>query len=450
MTSVEGDKEAPVHYDRHSPDYIDHFDDITHELHSKCPIAWSDTYGGHWVASGYKEVFEIARDATLLSNDHDFRGERKSYQGITIPSQPGRASRGGFLEMDPPEQRDYRRILDPYLSPAAVARWAPMVEDLTRASLDERIETGTIDFVDDLANIVPAVMTLAMLGLPLVDWVIYCEPAHAGVYTPPDSPDMPRVIAAGMAMGQRLAESVIDVRRNRWPGMVDALVTGQVCGAPISDDDIRDTVILLIGGGFDTTTSLTAHSLEWLSEHPAERDRLRADPHGLLDSATEEFLRFYTPAPGDGRTVTRQHELSGKRLEEADRLWLSWSMANRDPSVFPDPDDVKIDRKHNRHTSFGLGLHRCIGSNVARSVFKTMLSAVLQRMPDYRCDPAGAVHYDTIGTINGMKHLPATFTPGSRLGAGLDETISHWQKVVVEQRLAEPVVRGAQANDSVA
>jgi len=276
--------------------------------------------------------------------------------------------------------------------------------------------------------------------------VIYCEPAHAGVYTPPDSPDMQRVIAAGLAMGQRLAESVIDVRRHPRPGMVDALVTGEVCGAPISDDDIRDTVILLIGGGFDTTTSLTAHALEWLSEHPAERDRLRADPHGLLDSATEEFLRFYTPAPGDGRTVTRQHELSGKHLEEADRLWLSWSMANRDPSVFPDPDVVMIDRKHNRHTSFGLGLHRCIGSNVARSVFKTMLSAVLDRMPDYACDPAGAVHYDTIGVINGMKHLPATFTPGARRGAGLDETIAHWQKVVDEQRLAEPVVRAARTD----
>ena len=102
-----------------------------------------------------------------------------------------------------------------------------------------------------------------------------------------------------------------------------------------------------------------------------------------MDSATEEFLRFYTPAPGDGRTVTRNYDLSGCKLEEGDRLWLSWAMANRDPSVFPHPDEVKIDRKANRHTSFGLGVHRCIGSNVARAVFKTMLTAVLERMPDY-------------------------------------------------------------------
>jgi cytochrome P450 len=445
--SAEGDKDTPFHFDRHTPDYIDHFSDITHELHSRCPIAWTETYGGHWVASGYKEVFEIARNATLLSNDNDVKGERKGYQGITIPGQPGRDSRGGFLEMDPPEQRDYRRALDPYLSPAAVARWKPMTEDLTRACLDERIETGTIDFVDDLANIVPAVVTLALMGLPLVDWVIYCEPAHATVFTPPDSPDMARVMEGAIAMGMRLTESIRQARESPRPGMVKALIEASVCDAATTDEDIRDTLTLLIGGGFDTTTALTAHALEWLSQNPAERDRLRSDLAGLIDSATEEFLRVYTPAPGDGRTVTRDYELSGKVLEEDDRLWLSWAMANRDPSVFPDPDVLKIDRKHNRHTSFGLGLHRCIGSNVARAGFKVMLAAVLERMPDYHCDPAGAVHYDTIGVINGMKHLPATFTPGTRVGPGLDETIAHWQEVIDEQGLAEPVTRASQIEE---
>ena len=106
-----------------------------------------------------------------------------------------------------------------------------------------------------------------------------------------------------------------------------------------------------------------------------------------------------------------------------------------------------IDRKHNRHTSFGLGLHRCIGSNVARAVFKVMLGAVLERMPDYQCDPAGAVHYDTVGLINGMKHLPATFTPGERLGPNLDDTIAHWQRVIDDERMAEPVTPSVRALD---
>ncbi|MDA8046116.1 MAG: cytochrome P450 [Actinomycetota bacterium] len=440
MTTT-GDKASPFHFDRHAPEYIDHFDDLTHQLHEKCPIAWTETWGGHWVASGYKEVFEIARHGSLLSNDHDVHHERKGWQGITIPSPPGRDTRGGFLEMDPPEQRDWRRAIDPYLSPAAINRWKPMLDDLTRACIDERIETGTIDFVDDLANVVPAIMTLALMGLPLADWEIYCEPAHAQVYTPPTSPDMARVIEMTSVTQQKLLDGIRECRRNPRPGMVLGLIEAEIMGGPASDSDIRDTLGLLIGGGFDTTTALTAHSLQWLGENPTERARLRAELPELIDLATEEFLRYYTPAPGDGRTVTCEYELSGHHLEEGDRLWLSWAMANRDPSVFEEPDAVKIDRRHNRHTSFGLGVHRCIGSNVARTVFKAMLTAVLDRIPDYVCDPSGAVHYDTIGVINGMKHLPATFTPGLRIGKGIEETIGLWQKSIDEEGLARPVTR---------
>ena len=138
--------------------------------------------------------------------------------------------------------------------------------------------------------------------------------------------------------------------------------------------------------------------------------------------------------------------IAGQAFKEGERLWLSWAMANRDPSVFPHPNELDLGRQGNRHSSFGLGIHRCIGSNMARMVFKRMLTAVLDRMPDYACDPAGAVHYDTIGVIQGMKHLPATFTPGPRIGAGLAETIAAMQQVVDEQRLAEPVtVRRASA-----
>ena len=166
-------KQPRCQFDRHAPEYRHRFAEITREMQATCPVAWSDTHGGHWVAAGQREVFELARSAEYLSNDHDIAGTRRGYKGVSIPAPVDAPIRGGFLEMDPPEQRYYRQLLNPYLSPAAVARWTPLVDELARACLDERIETGRIDFVDDLANIVPAVLTLAMMGIPLEHWTIY-------------------------------------------------------------------------------------------------------------------------------------------------------------------------------------------------------------------------------------------------------------------------------------
>ena len=455
MTTLDEDaarKRHRVEFDRHGTAYRTDFEQITDDLHTRCPVAWTENHGGYWIASGNREVFDIARRADLLSNDNDIEGRRgasRGYTGITIPSPPRgeHSRRGGFLEMDPPEQRHYRQALNAYLSPAAVARWKPVMAEVTRACLDEKIETGSIDFVEDLANIVPAVITMAMLGLPLREWVIYCEPAHASIYTKPDSPEMGKVIEGMIASRTSIFQHIVAIRADPRPGLIDGLIKAEVGGRHPDDLEVLDATNLLIGGGFDTTTALTAHALEWLSENPAERERLSRERETLLDSATEEFLRFYTPAVGDGRTISADCEIAGQRFEEGERLWLSWAMANRDPEVFADPHTVHLDRKGNRHASFGLGIHRCIGSNVARATFKTMITQVLDRMPGFVCDPAGAVHYDTTGIINGMKHLPARFTPGERLGAGLDETLDTLQRICDEQRLAEPVTVRKQAAD---
>src|SRR5215468_6428930 len=230
--TVSNDRERKnYHFDRHAPEYRHHFEAITAEMQGKCPIAWSDTYDGHWVAAGHHEVFELARSAEYLSNDHDILGERRGYRGISIPTPKESFIQGGFLEMDPPEQRLYRQVLNPYLSPAAVARWTPVVDELVRASLDETIETGEIDFVRDLANVVPAVLTLAMMGIPLKDWDVYNEPAHAGVYTPPDSPDLPRVRELQMAMFQHLFGQLMAAKASPRPGLINALVSAEINGA---------------------------------------------------------------------------------------------------------------------------------------------------------------------------------------------------------------------------
>ncbi|MEX5637580.1 cytochrome P450 [Parafrankia sp. FMc2] len=436
-------KQPEIELNRHGLEYRDGFEAWAKRLHVEAPIAWNATHGGYWFVSGNQQVFDLARRADLLSNENDGRGTKHGYFGINIPHEPNpeirRGRHAGFLEMDPPEQRHYRNALNAYLSPAAVARWQPVMDEITRASLDEVIETGRIDFVDHLANVVPAVLTMAMLGLPLTDWVVYCEPAHAAVYTPADSPDWPRVQQQGLLMGQRLFESIQEARSKPRPGMLDALLNANIVGEKPDDEAVVGAMVLLIGGGFDTTTSLTANALNWLSEHPDQRECLVRDWETLRDSATEEFLRFYTPAQGNGRTISQDAEVHGTQFREGDRLWVSWAMANRDETVFEDPHTIHLDRKGNRHSSFGLGIHRCIGSNVARATFKTMLKAVLDRMPDFACDPGGAVRYESTHVINGMQHLPATFTPGKRLGPGLEETIEKLQRACDEQRLAEPV-----------
>lgn len=431
--------EHAFHFDRHTPQYRDEFGAITTQMHARCPLAWTDTYGGHWVAAGNHAVFELAR-CPQVSNDNDVTGTRKGYKGINIPRGDTSVTfRGGMLEMDDPEHREYRTPLNGYLSPAAVQRWVPVVDEIVKACLDEKIEDGRIDFVDDLANIVPAVLTLGLLGVPLRDWEIYCEPAHASVYTPAESPEYRKVTELAVASAMEMMRHVAEIRETPRPGLIDALARIRIDGEPAPDIDILGMLMLLIGGGFDTTTALTAHALEWLSQHPDERARLSRERDTLLNPATEEFLRYFTPAPGDGRTVAADVEVDGVVLKEGERLWLSWAMANRDPELFDRPDEVVLDRKGNRHFSFGLGVHRCIGSNVARTVFKSMLTAVLDRMPDFHCDPAGAVHYETIGVIQGMRHLPATFTPGPRLGPGLDATLEKLQRICDEQRLAAPI-----------
>ncbi|MGH3634025.1 MAG: cytochrome P450, partial [Mycobacterium sp.] len=355
IVSDSGRKKNRYHFDRHTPEYRIQFEKITEEIHAKCPVAWSDTYDGHWVAAGSNEVFELAR-CPHVSNDHDIAGDRNGYKGISIPTAR-RASgvRGGILEMDDPEHRTYRNVLNPYLSPAAVKRWERFIDEIVRASLDEKIEEGRIDFVDDLANIVPAVLTLAMMGIPLKKWAMYSEPTHAAVYTPEHSPDIERVTEMHRQMGIDLLTNMIEIRENPRPGVVNALIQMRIDGEPAPDLEIMGNLGLVIGGGFDTTTALTAHSLEWLSEHPDQRELLSKERDTLLNPATEEFLRFFTPAPGDGRTFSDDVEVEGTQFKEGERLWISWAMANRDPSVFPEPNKIVMDRKGNRHFSFGIG-----------------------------------------------------------------------------------------------
>ena len=155
-----------VDFDHHSKEYREHGMEIAAEARKRCPVAWSEHYGGYWFVTGLDEASAFQKRPDLFSARREVGNPESVYKGIAIPFVESDYP-GGFLEMDPPEQLEYRRILNPFLSPASVAKWEPLIREFTNACIDDFIEEGRGDFVQQVVNVVPAVLTMAMIGLPL-------------------------------------------------------------------------------------------------------------------------------------------------------------------------------------------------------------------------------------------------------------------------------------------
>jgi cytochrome P450 len=188
----------------------------------------------------------------------------------------------------------------------------------------------------------------------------------------------------------------------------------QIDGAPIPTEVAEALVFLTIGGGVDTTTSVASAAFVHLGRHPEHRRALIEQPE-LLDSAAEEFLRMYPPARTHARTVAQETVLGGCAMSKGDRILLSEVSANHDASAFPDAQQFVIDRFPNRHLAFGLGIHRCPGSHLARAQFKEILRQVLRRMPDFVIRHEDVVEYPNWASIGGWSGIPAVFSPGPRV-----------------------------------
>jgi cytochrome P450 len=195
------------------------------------------------------------------------------------------------------------------------------------------------------------------------------------------------------------------------------MINQPIDGAAMTDEDAVENLLLIMIGGFDTSAALLSNALLYLSENPSERERLRSDPT-LIDSATEEFLRFFSPVQNLGRNVTAETVLGGEELKPGDRVLLCWASANLDEEEFPEADQIILDRFPNRHQAFGLGTHRCAGSHLARAEFKISLGEILRRLPDYQVRREHAKRYPSIGSNNGWMSMPAAFTPGTKLSTG--------------------------------
>lgn len=394
-------------FDHYTTEYRDNWPEIVDTNLAKCPVARSDAYGGFWVVSDYASVSRVIRDDAAFTSVHNMDDPSDPRQGIVIPPNPMLQVP---MEFDPPIYNVYRRMLNPYFSPTAARAMEPFVRQAVDAFLDRSCASGRIDFVRDFGNPVPALATMRLVGLPPDDWQTYAEPMHGVVSFPAGSPEYLRCIDALRQLGGALGALVPRLRTEEADGLLGGLAKATIRDKPLPDDEIVLIALLVMQGGVDTTTALLANALCWLQEHPEERGRLSERPE-LLEHATEEFLRIFTPVPALARTATRDVTLGGQEIRAGDRVLMSFAAANRDPAIFDDPGEARLDRFPNPHTAFGLGIHRCVGSNYARSWFQLMLRGVLDRMPDYVVDRAAARRNESIGIINGFVDLPATFTP---------------------------------------
>lgn len=408
---------SSIEFDHYTPEYRENWREICDANLSKCPVAHSTTYGGFWLVSDYASLSRVIRDDATFTSTHNMEDPADPRQGVVIPPNPMLQVP---MEFDPPLYNVYRRMLNPYFSPTAAKTAEPFVRQAVDAFLDKVCATGRMDFVLDLGNPVPALATMKLVGLPLDHWETYAEPMHGIVSHPAGGPEYLRCMNALQQLGGALGALVPRLREEEADGLLSGLAKTTVNGQPLSDGEVVLIALLVMQGGVDTTTALLANTLWWLEEHPEQRQRLIDEP-ALMEHATEEFLRIFTPVPALARTATRDVVLGGQQVREGDRVLMSFAAANRDPAIFDEPGEAKLDRFPNPHTSFGLGIHRCIGSNFARSWFQIMLRGVLDRMPDYTIDRTATRRNDSIGIINGFVNMPATFTPSEPLGVALPQ-----------------------------
>jgi cytochrome P450 len=407
--------DAVVDVDHHSDEYSRNEREVNADLRRRCPVAWNDNYGGFWFVTGYDVVTQAARDGDTFAHKYEPDApDGVNYQGeMGVPRPEGQPPLG-IGEVDGPYHKSLRRALTPFFSSGAVEKMRPFMEQSVHWFLDQRIADGHMDLVLDYASPVPAILTMRLMGLPYDNWRLYADLFHS-VMAASGGAEYEKAIAEVPAMLDGLLKFTAARRADPGDDLTSFLVQFEFDGKRLDDTQLIDILWNLIGGGVDTTTSLTALSLLHLGTHPDLRQQLIEHPR-RYSTAADEYLRFFSVNKQLSRTVSRDTVLGGQRLRRNDRVLSSWIAANHDEAQFDRPDEVVLDRSPNHHVAFGLGAHRCIGAPLARVMFEVMVKAVLTRMPDFDIDLDGVHKYAGNPTMTGIAKLPVTFTPGPSLG----------------------------------
>jgi hypothetical protein len=368
---------------------------IQDDLRQRCPIAHTNRFGGVWLPTRYDDVAAIAHDtdhfssrAIIISN---FRPPRDfAPVGATPP-----------ISSDPPFHRDARKLLLPAFTKSAISRYEESTRAFCHQLIDVFAASETADAAAEYAQHIPMRVIADMLGFPPEDgpqFRVFVEDALEAVNLPPEE----RAARTDNLFNYLYAQVRDHVDHPR-DDLTSFLVDAELGGRKLEPSHVAGTMALLLIAGIDTTWSAIGASLWHLATHSADRERLVADP-ALIPTATEEFLRAYAPVTM-ARLVTEDMHWRDADMKADDWILLSFPAANRDPAQFDRAGEVVIDREVNRHAAFGLGIHRCIGSHLARMELRVAVSTWLERIPSFTLADPGAVIWSA-GQIRGPRLLP--------------------------------------------
>jgi hypothetical protein len=382
---------------------FDHTDDvwaadpypIWEDLRRECPVAHTERYGGAWLATRFDDVAAIAYDTERFTSRSILVSEFRppamlAPEGIAPP-----------ISSDPPFHKDARRMLLPIFSPQAVDKLEPS----TRAYCEELVAPlrgrALVDAAAEYAQHIPVRVIANMLGLPESDADVFRQFVNhvlEGVALPIEQR------AEGMfALFGYLRGHIEDHMANPRDDLITFLLEAELDGQKLDPFQVARTIGLLLIAGIDTTWSAIGASLWHLAKTPADRERLVADP-GLLPVAIEELLRVYAPVTM-ARLVREDMDWRGCPMKAEEWVLLSFPSANRDSDAFDRADEVVIDREENRHAAFGLGIHRCAGSHLARMELRVALEAWLEAFPTFHLADPDAVRWSP-GQVRGPRRLP--------------------------------------------
>jgi cytochrome P450 len=377
---------------------------IWDDLRSSCPIAHTDRRISSWLPTRYEDVTAIAHDIEHFS----------SLRVAVIPGaeddEPDENYEGPDLQYglppisaDPPLHTWTRRLLLPWFSHKRVESYVPMTRDLCRGLLDGFAGLGRADAAAGYAQQIPVRVIAHILGVPadmsdtFTGWV-------RDILEFADDPDRRQHGAEGLL--NYFIEQVEFRRHAPGDDLLSELLHTEVEGKPMDDGIILGIAALVLIAGVDTTWSAIGSSLWHLATHPDDQKRLVAEPE-LMPLAIEELLRAYSPVTM-ARLVTADYEYGGCPMKEGDKVLMNFPAANRDPEAFDHPDEVQLDRAHNRHVAFGSGIHRCAGSNLARMELQVAVEEWLLRIPSFSLEEGKEIAWAG-GQVRGPRILPVVF-----------------------------------------